>query len=347
MREKFLNKYKQVLLHIGSIIILFGLPVLFNDFYQYGRWFDIMRDWLPLISFTIVFYINYLFLIDKYFFNKKNIQFITINILIFAVIITAAHAAHDFVWKNFEHEVRNNVHRPSEIFILYSQFFSLVVSAIVSIAVKSVQRNSRIEREKKEIEKAHLETELNQLKQQINPHFLFNTLNNIYSLIVKDQSKAQEAVHKLSHMMRYVLYESQSDFLPLSKEIAFIKNFISLMKLRLPENVKLEINITECSEEFFIAPLILITFIENAFKHSAGTVKNPFIKINIDLNDGMLIYLTSNSIGSEQNLESKNSGIGLINLRKRLDLLYGNDYSLSTYSKDNIFYSELKLKLRR
>lgn len=347
MLEKILSKYKRAFMHIGAIIILFGLPVLFNDFYQYGKWSDIIHDWLPLITFTIVFYLNYLFLIDKYFFNRKNIQFIAINILVFAVIIIVMHIVHEYEMKNIGHNGGKNIAHVSEIFIFYSQFFSLVVSAVVSIAVKSVQKNSRIEREKKEIERAHLETELNQLKQQINPHFLFNTLNNIYSLIIRDQSKAQEAVHKLSHMMRYILYESQSDFLPLSKEITFIKNYISLMKLRLPDSVKLDINIAECGGEYFIAPLILITFVENAFKHSRGFANDPFINIKIELNDGMLNYSTVNSIGSEPNLEKNNSGIGLINLQKRLNLLYGNDYSLSTYSKDNIFYSELKLKLRR
>jgi sensor histidine kinase YesM len=222
-----------------------------------------------------------------------------------------------------------------------------LTSAIVSIAVKSVQKNNRIEKEKKEIEKAHLESELNQLKQQLNPHFLFNTLNNIYSLIAKDQEKAQESVHMLSHMMRYVLYESRADFLPVSKEISFINNYINLMKLRLGSNVKLNISVEDCPGNFFIAPLVLITFAENAFKHSAGAFNDSFINIKIAFEDNKLIYSTINSIGREQNLKDKNSGVGLANLHKRLTLLYGDDYYLFTNKKDNVYYSDLEIKLRK
>ena len=151
----------------------------------------------------------------------------------------------------------------------------------------------------------------------------------------------------LSHMMRYILYESQSNFLPVSKEIAFIKNYINLMKLRLTGNVKLEIDIKESDQDYLIAPLILITFVENAFKHSSGVTKNSFINIKIDFKDNILFYSTSNTIGSKQNLEDNNSGIGLINLQKRLNLLYEDDYLLSTYKKDDVFCSNLELKLRR
>jgi len=347
MEKAIPNKYRTIFIHAGFLIMLFGIPVLFKDFYQSGALIGLMRDWLPLVSSVVVFYINYLFLIDKYFFTKKNVRFVVLNIVMFIIILILMYLAHEFVWKTFEHPANKFRPRPSELYIFYSQFFSLVISSIVSIAVKSVRKNSQIEKEKKEIERIQLETELDQLKQQINPHFLFNTLNNIYSLIAKDQSKAQEAVHMLSHMMRYVLYESQSDFLPLSKEIAFIKNYISLMKLRLSDNVKLDINIKECAEDYFVAPLILITFVENAFKHSAGAVKNSFINIRIDFNDNTLIYSTENSIGNEQNLEKNSSGVGLVNLQKRLNLLYGDNYSLSTYKKENVFYSRIELKLGR
>jgi LytS/YehU family sensor histidine kinase len=147
-------------------------------------------------------------------------------------------------------------------------------------------------------------------------------------------------------MMRYVLYESQSDFLPISKEIGFIKNYISLMKLRLSENVKLELNIIESGKEYMIAPLVLIAFVENAFKHCSLTVKGSFIKINIEVKDDTLIYSTANTMGREKSVEENHSGVGLANLQKRLSLLYGNDYTLSSFMKDNVFHSSLELKLK-
>jgi sensor histidine kinase YesM len=340
-------RYKQVLIHAGFLLFILGTPVFFNDIFERNRWAGIFRTWIPVLSFILVFYINYFLLIDKYFFQKKYIPFIVINVLIFAAIIFTMHLTHEYVWKNFELNIDRNRPRPSAVFIFYSQFFSLFTSAIVSIAVKSVQKNNRIEKEKKEIEKAHLESELNQLKQQLNPHFLFNTLNNIYSLIAINQSKAQESVHMLSHMMRYVLYESEADFLPVSKEIAFIKNYINLMKLRLTSHTKLDINIDECPGEYLIAPLVLITFAENAFKHSAGAAKDTFINISIRFDENRLIYSVTNNIGNEQKLNDKNSGVGLANLSKRLSLLYGKDYYLFTSRKDNIFYADLEIKLRK
>jgi sensor histidine kinase YesM len=341
------NRYKRVLIHFGFLLVILGMPVIFNDFYESNKWADVLRNWLPVLSFVMVFYLNYLLLIDKYFFPKKYILFIVINVLLFSAIIFSVHMAHEFLWKNIELHIDKNRPRPSYIFIFYSQFFSLLTSAIVSIAVKSVQKNNKIEKEKKEIEKAHLETELNQLKQQLNPHFLFNTLNNIYSLIAKNQDKAQEAVHMLSHMMRYVLYESQSDFLPVSKEIIFIKNYINLMKLRLSGNTRLDIVIEDCPAEYLIAPLVLITFAENAFKHSSGIFKDSFISIKIKFDNNRLLYSTANSIGSDQKLDDKSSGVGLVNLQKRLSLLYGDDYYLFTDRKGNVFYSDLEIKLRK
>ena len=347
MKTRKESKYKKLLIHISSLLVLFGTPVLFNDFYQSESFADIVHKWLPLISFTIVFYVNYFFLIDKYFFHKKNVLFILLNVLMFITIIVLMHLVHELVWDSVKQNVDNLRPRPSNFYIFYSQFFSLIVSTLVSIAIKSVQNNNRMEKEKKEIERIHLTTELNQLKQQINPHFLFNTLNNIYSLIAKDQTKAQEAVHRLSHMMRYVLYESQSDFLPISSELSFIKNYINLMKLRLSGTTKLNVEIADCSEEYFIAPLVLIAFVENAFKHSSGAANNSFINIKIDFIDNMLNYTTENSIGSEQKLEGNNSGFGLLNLSKRLTLLYGNDFALSNNREGNTFYSKLELKLRK
>jgi sensor histidine kinase YesM len=347
MARDIFGKYKRVLIHAGFLIVILGTPLLFNDFYESGKAAGIFRNWLPLITFIVVFYINYFLLIDKFFFTKKYTHFIVINILLFAAIIFSMHLMHEFVWKHLELSIDKNRPRPSTIFIYYSQFFSLLTSAIVSIAVKSVQKNNRIEKEKKEIERAHLESELNQLKQQINPHFLFNTLNNIYSLIAKNQARAQEAVHMLSHMMRYVLYESQADFLPVSKEIAFLKNYINLMKLRLTVNTRLDVNISENSGDYLIAPLVLITFAENAFKHNAGASKESFINIKINFEGNRLIYSTTNSIGSDQKFDDKNSGVGLTNLSKRLSLLYGEDYYLFTNRKDNIYYSDLEITLRK
>jgi hypothetical protein len=128
---------------------------LFKDFYQSGALVGLMRDWLPLVSSVVVFYVNYLIFIDKYFFTKKNVRFIVLNIVFFVVLILM-YLAHEFVWKNFEHPVDKFRPRPSELYIFYSQFFSLVISTVVSIAVKSVRKNNQIEKRRKKLNASNL-----------------------------------------------------------------------------------------------------------------------------------------------------------------------------------------------
>ena len=150
MVKIFLYKYRHVFIHAGSLLIPLGVPVLFNDFHQPGKLAGMLRNWLPLISFALVFYVNYLFLIDKYFFTKKHIHFVVLNVVMFTIIIVLMHLMHEFVWKNFELSIDKNRPRPSEFYIFYSQFFSLVISSVVSIAVKvSKEKQQDRKREKR------------------------------------------------------------------------------------------------------------------------------------------------------------------------------------------------------
>ena len=173
------------------------------------------------------------------------------------------------------------------------------------------------------MEKEMLNAELALLKNQVSPHFFFNTLNNIYSLIQFDSQKAGETVHKLSKLMRYLLYDSDKNLTGLSEEIQFMKNYIELMELRLNEKVNLRVNLPEEPPLLMIPPLLFIPVVENAFKHGVSYREDSFIEIEMKTKGDELIFRTRNSVVSGNGEKpEEHMGIGLDNVRKRLNLLF-------------------------
>jgi LytS/YehU family sensor histidine kinase len=198
-----------------------------------------------------------------------------------------------------------------------------------------------------EKEKELIHNELKALKAQVNPHFLFNSLNNIYSLSLKKSDSAPEVILKLSNVLRYMIYESNEQVVDLEKEIDFIKNYIDLQKLRAknPETVKL--NIIGTIKDQKIAPLILIVFIENAFKHGVkGDTVNQYIIIDIEVEDGYVHFVSKNNIGSIDETEnSEYKGLGLENVKRRLELVYHENYTLNLSKSTHTFKADLKIKI--
>lgn len=222
---------------------------------------------------------------------------------------------------------------------------TVIYAAIVGIAV-AVRMTTEWyanEARRKEIEKNQAEAELANLRSQVNPHFLFNTLNNIYSLIQIDPAEAQEAVHNLSGMLRYVLYESQKDTVPLSKECRFLKDYIGLMSARLTSGVKLEVSLPENPSDKPVAPLLFIPLIENAFKHGIGDTAESFIRINLGEDNEHVTCQVENSCFPKDDTDRSGSGIGIPNLRRRLDLLYPGAYSFEYGRVQTVYRSQLRI----
>ena len=194
----------------------------------------------------------------------------------------------------------------------------------------------------KEKEKQYLETELNFLKTQIHPHFFFNTLNNLYSLTLKKSDEAPEVVLKLSSLMSYMLYESNTAKVSLSKEISFLQNYLDLEKLRFGQRLTVQFEIEGQIEDVSIPPMILILFVENSFKHG---VKNNVNRIHIDISlkvaDEFLFFRVKNPIG--ERASGGKTGIGLKNAGRRLELLYGRNYQLDFSEQENEFIVSLKM----
>lgn len=199
------------------------------------------------------------------------------------------------------------------------------------------------EREKTELEKQRLTAELAFLKSQVNPHFLFNSLNNIYSLAYQKSDATPNAILKLSEIMRYMLYESNDNRVALDKEITYLKSFIELQKLRFKDDAHVVLEVEGQVANQKIVPLLLISFVENAFKHGLATDKENPIHINISVYEDNLMF----TIKNKKNLQNKDQtgGIGMANVVRRLDLTYPDKYKLSVENREHEYFSELYLNL--
>ncbi len=195
------------------------------------------------------------------------------------------------------------------------------------------------------LEKENVENKMAFLQNQVSPHFFMNTLNNIHALVDIDTEEAKEAIIRLSNMMAYMLYESQTEKISIQKEINFIKSYVELMKLRFSEEVEIKLEIPEKLPEISVPPLLTISYIENAFKHGISYESPSFIHLAYTFTDKQLGFELKNSNHAKQN-NSTNSGIGLQNAQKRLDLLFKNNYSLKMSSKtDKEFTIKLNIPL--
>jgi two-component system LytT family sensor kinase len=217
---------------------------------------------------------------------------------------------------------------------------------VISTGVRVVSQWFQSERRTKEIENEKLHTELSFLKSQINPHFLFNTLNNIYSLAANQSDKTAEAVLKLSSIMRYVLTEAKNDSVPLEKEILFVTHYIELQKLRLTDKSNVEFSIRGEPNGKQISPLLFLPFVENAFKYGISTRELSPVIIHLEINNPELCFTVKNNKHSGMLMkQADNTGIGINNARRRLDLLYPGRYRLDICDEKSNYIVKLNMEL--
>ncbi|MBR5661359.1 MAG: histidine kinase [Bacteroidales bacterium] len=346
MRTDEKTKEYTWLLHIAIWVVLFGMPFFsprpghpLHGGVDFGRFIP------TLVSFLIIFYVNYFFLIKKYLYQKRLGMFILWNVILVAIISLAVHFTHRHLFPmpvNPGRPLRPRTALDSISFIARNTVIYMAIIC-VAVAVKMTERWYRDEKRRDEMEKAAAEAELTALKSQVNPHFLFNTLNNIYSLIQIDQTKAQEAVHDLSGMLRYVLYESESPIVTLGKEATFLGDYIKLMSMRCPKDVKLEVSLPSEDSGREIAPLLFIPLIENAFKHGISANEPSSIKISLEEDGGYVSCLVENTFFPKDESDRSGSGIGIKNLCRRLEMLYPNAYSFEYGKVRNVYRSNLRI----
>ncbi|MGQ8338962.1 sensor histidine kinase [Sunxiuqinia sp. A32] len=239
---------------------------------------------------------------------------------------------HPEVWFNAE-------------FIIISMMW-LTAPTVIFAAIKFYKDWVKSSVEKNEIEKRKLESELQLLKAQLNPHFLFNTLNNLYVLALHKDDKTPEVIAKISELFHYILYECNASYVPLEKELMLIQNYIELEQIRYNDRLNVEINKKIENNSYLIPPMMLFTFIENCFKH--GSSKEPgasWINITINQKGKTLNFISENSVPEvKNNIEKNNRGVGLANIRRRLELIYPGKYKLQVKDNKSKFVVRLIIK---
>jgi two-component sensor histidine kinase len=326
------TKYRYMILHLLCWAVLIVVPLFFhssNDDWsvvwnRYARWLG------NILAYIMVFYLNYLWIVPRFLLKKKDWKlFILANLLVIIVGLLAMDLWH---WCAVQLLPEINNGRPKRIPTKIPRYFWSVVIFIMvialAVAVRMIQHWQHIEEARQEAETARAEAELSNLRNQMNPHFLLNTLNNIYALIAFDQDKAQTAVGELSKLLRHVLYENQQDFVPLYKEADFIRNYIELMKIRVTDNVKIDTNINvQPNDATPVAPLLFISLIENAFKHGISPQGSGEIKIDLNQVDGDITCEIHNTCYPKRENDKSGSGIGLEQVSRRLELMYPDRYT--------------------
>ena len=244
---------------------------------------------------------------------------------------------------------RNRDHKagPRPPFVGERDILTIVVLVLMfgaNLGIKFYYRSRDDQKRLAELEHENLEQQLEYPRYQINPHFFMDTLNNIHALVDIDPEQAKDTILELSKMMRFVLYEGNKKDVPISREFDFIRHYVALMQLRYTEKVKITLDMPQESPDRQIPPLILITFIENAFKHGISYQRESFIDINVAVEGEKLKFKCSNSKADQANEEK--GGVGLDNVRKRLNLLYDNNYTLDINDTPDIYHVELVIPLK-
>jgi len=313
-------------------MIYFFQPLTFNIVVPYQLW---IKQCLILGLLVVAYYSNAFILVPQFLLKNNTGIYFLIVISIAATIVVINIYADE--WLNIHqlmdaafHKSGPPRHRKGRDHGWDLAMIAIIALVIgVSTSVTAIQKWQKDKQGREELEKDKVTSELSFLKAQINPHFFFNTLNNIYALTQVDADVAGKAIHQLSRMMRYLLYDTQQGHTMLSQELAFVKDYISLMKLRLTDVVKINFDEPSKLNDKPVAPMIFLPFVENAFKHGVSATQPSHIDIVILQKDSVLDLTVKNSIINDSSVSlDTNSGIGLVNTRRRLDLLYPGKYKL-------------------
>ena len=306
--------------------------------------------------YSFMFCINYFWLVPKLFVKtEKATLYFIINLLLIIALCTLVqvlmHTFHGLYPGKHMHRVEPTYWN---YFMGYVRFVfrdgvMMVLSAGLAYAMRLSREREDFRRRKLELNAEKQQIELQSLKAQLNPHFLFNTLNNIYALIGFAPERAQQALHDLSGMLRFMIYDSVSAYVPLEKEFRFISDYVELVKLRLSPSVKMTCRIPcATSQDLYVAPLLFLTIVENAFKHCSPSEAGNFIDIDVYLNEEALVCHVDNTYGKTEpndNSLTKESGVGLENVKRQLNLIYPGSHTMSLKKEAGIFVAEITIDL--
>lgn len=312
-----------------------------------GSWEQVLGIWKFMIPTYIIyvagFYLNYFFWVPRFFLNKKILKYFLALFVSYVVLVEISRLVAELFWPDVPKQSIGGT------FLSALTFHGIINMLLVlaGIAFRSGERTAQLELEMAHKEQERVAGELDRLKSQLNPHFLFNTLNNISSLVAFDTDAAQTSISRLSEMLRYVLYESTDTTVSMQREQEFLTNYIDLMALRYGDTLNLDVNFPESSNRQ-IAPMLFISLVENAFKYGASSRHFSRIKVHLHDDAQYLHFVVENTLltPEEQNTEKK-GGVGLENLKKRLELLYPGRYRFDSSEVNGIHKAELYIYIIR
>lgn len=338
------SQYKRIALHILFWVVILVVN-LFLYSYSNGKYKKIFLALLTTLPFDIIAtYITLYYFIPKYLLNRKYFKFSIYFILSVIVVVSVERFINLYIvypYIYLEPIEKTPPFFSVGIFFLAINIYKIVILATVIKLIKIWYQNQKLQHKLKNL---NLNSELAQLRNQINPHFLFNTLNNIDALISKDKEKASDAIIKLSEIMRYMLYEASLEKVSLEKEINYLKSYINLQKLRFKDK-----NFVTCTYEGnfqgkLVVPMLFVSFIENAFKHGLKKTNEPSIIIKLLANEQYVQFECINYISDNQHInKDKTGGIGMSNVIRRLELLYPDKHELRITTEKGVFKVSLKI----
>lgn len=326
------------ILHVAvwGLLLMTPLSFFIRD-REFNIWQYLLACMGPLLL-MVVFYVNYLWLTTRFFVKGEKRYFFLINVVMIVALGVFLHFWMVMTHSLFESDVHHRTPNGAEtVLFILRDIFNLAVAATVATAIRLSMRWLHTEEARLAAEAAQSEAELKNLRNQISPHFLLNTLNNIYALTAMDAQRAQEAIQQLSGMMRHMLYENLQDEVELQDEVKFLQNYVNLMKIRLPQSTDVTFGVrflpqqsaaatTHGGKGGKIAPLIFISLIENAFKHGISPTEPCFIHIAIEADDRQVTCDIENSNFPKTERDRSGHGIGLQQVQRRLDLAYPGKY---------------------
>lgn len=328
----------KTLTHIASWAVVFIMPALIFISEGNQRFEEALYRSLASLPFLmLLFYLCYFWLIDKLWFKKRYLFFVLVVVgLIFCVSYSKYELFSYFALHKSKHKMP-----PFHAFV-YFDFLSNLLPVVFAMAIRYAQRNFSLEIAQKEVQAQKLQADLTQLRYQLQPHFFFNALNNIYSLIAFDPQKAQQSVHSLSKLMRHFMQNNDQKQISLAEEVDFLQQYISLMQLRLTDKTTVQVDFPKQVPQLTIAPLLFISLVENAFKHGVSATTTTTLSFSLRVEGDTIIFRSENTkIPTQESLYS--SGIGIDNLKKRLTLLYPERHQYTIEEKEGKYMAQLTI----
>lgn len=328
----------KTLTHIASWAVVFIMPALIFISEGNQRFEEALYRSLASLPFLmLLFYLCYFWLIDRLWFKKQYIFFILVVVIL---ILCVSYSKYELFSYFDLHKGKR--HMPPFHAFVYFDFLSNLLPVVFAMAIRYARRNFSLEIAQKEAQAHKLQADLTQLRYQLQPHFFFNALNNIYSLIEFDPQKAQQSVHSLSKLMRHFMQNSDQKQISLAEEVDFLQQYISLMQLRLTDKTTVQVDFPKQVPQLTIAPLLFISLVENAFKHGVSATAATTLSFSLSVEGDTIIFRSENTkIPTQESLYS--SGIGIDNLKKRLTLLYPERHQYTIEEKEGKYIAQLTI----